>query len=793
MANKYRKSTSRGLKKKIKGVNSSVQTNLKNIKDKVLTKKIYLKGQEPPKSYAFEKKFFGLYFIFIFYSFLFLWGINDPNNILIKYLAFGDPFSFGNALLAFFLTLSIFINIEKIRHFIFGKLSILKQIVIFGLVFIGYYYLFFIIGYSINFITYFLVLSFIWIIILSSRFYIYSRKFSTRIEYRFIKKYSPSRYFIALIFPIIIAISLIFSSLFYRTFLVLLSLDFFPDSSASDAHAVFDLEMRVIMPLIYFSLVMTIIFIILEFMSTRIKAETRRAGTFDNFTFSLIIFFIFFFQIFQMSVFLFLQPETLAAIKSTVGANNNTAITYIFIFEYMISMIFLYRVILKLGKSYGWQFLFFKRDGLILFFLGCVLAQTLARFALTNDIKNQEITILGNVFLADKYIISILMISFLGITLLVYYIKPHQTSMFVRMQKETVNKEDESTKVVYKLIRNEYIRRGEAFPLEILERELIKATKLSKATLYSLIKRLADKDFNITLNEMSDDYGNKGIWIDFISITERFEKKEKAEKKAKKYLAEELVKTTSKKVKDLSKLGKNLKSGKASDQFIASLTSTYDKKQIHKQERAEKLSKLKDIPFKSELLDIRSKKKIIKILKMEYKYRIENRSDYPEIYIPISDIAKVIKSKTRISLGAITPILMSLSLIDLELTLVDNQDNPDDKKILIIPYFDFEMNELLSKFRPEEYQIVKKSITNNFLMHLKEQNHEEILTTLYDEIRISKKKSIEWEGFLECLNHNYKNYDKQLPLSANIEKLHKAIKNIKKAKENRKNIDPSIE
>lgn len=781
MRKKYKNYSSRGLKNKVKELKNDVQSNLTSIRSKLFNQKIYLKGQEPPKSYAFQKKFLGLYFFFIFYSFVFLWGINDPENILIKYLTFGNPFGFGNALITFFLTLSIILNFNKIRYFIFEKYTIVKQILIFGLIFIGFYYIFDLISTSINFISYFLGLSFIWIVFLSSRFYIYSRKFSTQIESKFIEKYSKPRYFIVLIIPSIVAIALVFIALLYRTFLVYLALDFFGPSNPSDAIEVYKLEMTVIMPLIYFNLVMVIIFLIVEFMSTRRKAETKRIGAFDNFTFSLIIFFIFFFQIFQLTIFMLLQPQTLSAIKSTLGANS-TVVTSIFIIEFVISMLFLYRIIIKLGKSYGWQFLFFKRDGLILFFLGCVLAQTLARFTLANGIPNQEVTILGNIFMADKSVISVLMIVFLGITLLIYYIKPHQTSMFMRMQKATINKEEESMEIVYKLIRGEYIRRGEAFPIEILERELIKATKLSKAVLYSLIKKLAEKDINISISETKDEFGNKIKWINFISVTEQFEKKEIAEKKAKKYLSERLVSTTSKTDRDLKNLGKNLTSDKASDQFIASLTSTYEKKKKHKQERVEKLEKLKkDFPFKAQDLNDEVKNRIIKIMKNEYKLRIEE-SKYSNPYIPVTQIAEKIRIKTKIPLGFLYLLLEHLSKTNMELKVIPNPENEKDKKIRFIPFYDFEMSNMLLDLRPHEYGKVRNDIIRNFVTIFKNHDPKKALNSLHRKIKAKRKKKAGWKKILEFLKENYDIHKEQYQLSHLTEKLRKNFETIRKIK-----------
>ncbi|MHA1240995.1 MAG: hypothetical protein ACTSQU_09385, partial [Promethearchaeota archaeon] len=422
--------------------------NLAKIKDsllqsirKVFIQELYVDGEDPPKSYFGEKKFFGLYAIFLIYSFLVLIGINFPGTYLII-LTFGNPFVFGNALVAFFLVLSILYSVDKIRIFIFEKHTAIKQIILYVGIISSFFIIFlYVYNLNTNLISYLLGLSTIWLVLLSIRFYMYSRKFATKIEAKFITKYSSFRRFIAFIAPYFILGVLVVMALFYRSLLVYISLDFFGPFAPSEAVGVYELEMRLIMPLIYFSLILTLLFIIFEFVFTRRRAETKRAGLFDNYTFSLIVLFIFFFQVFQLSLFLILNPVTITALKATVGASSST-IWFIFIIEFAVSILFLYRIIKKLGRSVEWKLLIFKRDGLILLILGCVLSQTLTRYALQKPVPNQIITPLGQFFMADKFIISILMIIFLGSTLLLYYLKPHETSMFIRLQKETVDQEE---------------------------------------------------------------------------------------------------------------------------------------------------------------------------------------------------------------------------------------------------------------------------------------------------------------------------------------------------------------
>ena len=79
---------------KLSAFKSKIKTN---IYDKIIHQEVYINGQEP-KSYSFEKKFFGLYFIFIFYSLVLIAAINFPDEDLITILTFGDPFAFSNTI-----------------------------------------------------------------------------------------------------------------------------------------------------------------------------------------------------------------------------------------------------------------------------------------------------------------------------------------------------------------------------------------------------------------------------------------------------------------------------------------------------------------------------------------------------------------------------------------------------------------------------------------------------------------------------------------------------------------------
>jgi hypothetical protein len=737
---------------------SKFKNYLKPLFRKIIFKEIYVEGKEPPKSFAFEKGFLGIYCIFLFYSFILLLGINFPENFFIYIITFGNPFVFGNAIVALFLCLSLLYSKDKIRLFIFEGHTILKQAILYVSITIIFYFVFLSLS-SLNIMSYLLALATFWLILLSTRFFMYSRKFATKIEAQAIEKYSLLRRAGAFITPYFILGVLVLLALIYRSFLVFISLDLFALSDPVSAVNIYGIEMRLIMPLIYFSLILTLLFIIFEFVFTRKKAETKRAGLYDNFTFSLIVLFIFFFQILQVTIFLFLSPETVSALKTTVGTTNSS-VSFIFIFEFLISMFFLYRIIKKFGRSIGWQLLFFKRDGLVLLILGCVFAQTLSRFSLQTQIPNQSITILGNFFMADKFVVSIIMIIFLGITLLIYYLKPHETSMFIRLQKETVDKEGESMDIIYKLIKSEYIRRGDAYPIEILERELIKATKLPKSEVYSLLNKLSDESIDILLTEKKNDYGIKQKFIDFTSVTEKFDSKTVAERKAKNFLSQRLYKTiSSKKTKGL-KLSNNIKSEKASDQFLSSLETDISKKHRDEQKIKSKQNNT-EISFIKKEVPASLKDSILAILKKEYIYRIENEEKYPDFTYPISEIASTVQLETKINPGELYPIVENLNQTDIELRLLDNPDEPEDKIIDFYP-IDDDLNYILSSFRPNQYSKIKIEFMNNFIKYLKRKHVKATLSKIKKNISNENEEQKYWNKLYQILINYFPNFEEAL-------------------------------
>ena len=119
-----------GIKQKVKSFTSKQNIKLTRLtskvkgqlsafySDKIIHQEVYVDGQEP-KSYSFQRKFYGLYGIFTIYSLLLITAIDIPGSTWINLLMLGNPFIFSNTIVAFFLVLSFLFSVDKIRIFIF--------------------------------------------------------------------------------------------------------------------------------------------------------------------------------------------------------------------------------------------------------------------------------------------------------------------------------------------------------------------------------------------------------------------------------------------------------------------------------------------------------------------------------------------------------------------------------------------------------------------------------------------------------------------------------------------------
>ena len=166
-----------------------------------------------------------------------------------------------------------------------------------------------------------------------------------------------------------------------------------------------------------------------------------------------------------------------------------------------------------------------------------------------------------------------------------------------------------------------------------------------------------------------------------------------------------------------------------------------------------------------------------RIIKKEYIYRIENPEKTPDYYIPISEIASQIERRTKITPGELYPILEDLNKKDFELTLIDNPEEPEDKKIKILPFSDETLNFSLSNFRPEEYSAFRIIVTKNFSKALRAKREKNKIFKLKKEIpnQTESQKSL-----LELLNNLYKYYPLYSDLLSQVPNTQKLLKQLNK-------------
>ena len=251
---------------------------------------------------------------------------------------------------------------------------------------------------------------------------------------------------------------------------------------------------------------------------------------------------------------------------------------------------------------------------------------------------------------------------------------------------------------------------------------------------------------NIIITTERNDIGHVQKMIDFTSVTERFNKKGVATKKAKKYLSERLYQTMSKTRTQL-----DLKtSNESTNSFLTSLSEGFSKKQKDLKEREQK-QKDATISFIQREIPSNLKKTILEVLKKEYAYRIENDDKYPTSHFTISEISNQIQEATKITPGELYPIIESLNISDIEIDLLPNPDEPEDKIINIFPIADDDLNYTVASFRPKEYEGIKKRVTKNLMNCLKRKKSKATLTKLRKEIKKDNEQQKSWSTVLKLL------------------------------------------
>jgi len=213
---------------------------------------------------------------------------------------------------------------------------------------------------------------------------------------------------------------------------------------------------------------------------------------------------------------------------------------------------------------------------------------------------------------------------------------------------------------------------------------------------------------------------------------------------------------TSKKPKKLD-LHVSKDNNKASDQFISSLTTDYTKKQNDELSFEQKQKDI-SISFTQKEIPAALKNEILDVLKKEYTYRIENQEKYPDFNYSISEIASQIQMETRITPGQLYPILENISEGDIELDLIKNPDESEDKRINFYPIADDDLCFALANFRPEVYQKIRIKIIKNLIKFLKRKKAKAVFSKLRKEIGDKTEEQKAWNSVFKILNNYYPQY-----------------------------------
>jgi hypothetical protein len=161
------------------------------------------------------------------------------------------------------------------------------------------------------------------------------------------------------------------------------------------------------------------------------------------------------------------------------------------------------------------------------------------------------------------------------------------------------------------------------------------------------------------------------------------------------------------------------------------------------------------ISFTKKEIPTSLKNLIIDVLKKEYTYRIENEEKYPDFHFSISEIASQVQMETRISPGELYPILESINESDLELSLIKNPEEPEDKKVSFFPVADDDLSYTLANFRPEEYKKVRNKVIKNYMKFLKRKKARAIFSKLRKEIGNKTEEQQVWNTNYKILNNYY--------------------------------------
>ena len=743
------------------------------------------------------KPMIGLFLFFALYSFIFVYLLNNSETsswliTILCYMCFLNPYSFGIALTFTFIDLALLFSNEKIIAWFFGKKTAIKQILICIFLqimnFVIIHYLDDLWGYEYPLL---LMGSTVWLIFQSIRLYSGSKQFAVKLEMRWTARYSPFRTFLARITPYFILGLLTFISIIFRHFIVIWTLDFIghPAKAPDLAVLLYKNEMQVIMPMIYVGLLFIFIFILLQSVLTLKKGDTRKSGAFDSSTFAWITFVMFLYALYNVALYLFLDPNFLLGTSIVLNSESSSGGGLFFI-EFLVAIVFLIWIVGDLSKTFQTGFAFLSKDGLVMFLLSVIFAQTTARLGMIYSIGDVARGWFSSFITYDHLVLPILIILFLGITIVAYWRKPQEMSMFLHIDQQIVKSEDEKMRTILKFLKREFIRRGDKYRIsEEINQSLEKITNLPHESILNLIKQLDKKYMDLQLTKEKVKDGSKQFFIHFLPITDQYSRED--ELKAKKYMQDRFSTLIRKKQRKKMNFGKGTYSSSTSQAsyFIQSLSVQYGKK--IKDEASFLRSKEEKEQILQKAITQDEHDLVFNLVRTEYLKKIAAITDYPdEFRINISDFTGEIHNATKIPVKRIPSIISDLVKDDWNLNLVSKgkrKDGKEDRWIEFFPISDFEIYGQLNKYRPETLSKLNKYMWKAFnkAILFKRYKLQSLPPEEYKDEQQEFKRSFRSKWFAKTMQYFAKYYTKQQTLRDSLlksKKLHESIKLISEAK-----------
>lgn len=257
---------------------------------------------------------------------------------------------------------------------------------------------------------------------------------------------------------------------------------------------------------------------------------------------------MFLYSLYNIALYLFLDPKFLEGFGKVLGSTSHSATA--FLVEFLITIVFLIWIVIDLHKQFEKGILFFTKDGMVLFLMGTIIAQTTARLGIVLGHSNIN-NLLANIIKYDYMVLPWVILLFLGVTIVSYWIRPQEMSMFLHMSKSAVRDQDKGMENILRFLKREFIRRGEKFEIspDIIN-SLRKITAYPSQVIWSLIYRLNDQYIDVHLQFEKDEQNKKIVYFDFLPITQRYSKSKEAEYRAKTYLSSYFVQSLQKNLEE---------------------------------------------------------------------------------------------------------------------------------------------------------------------------------------------------------------------------------------------------